>query len=101
MKYFYLLPLLFVTGAHAQPFVLPFEAICDSTKVIIEKLQSVNETPISMGLANDQAGTTMTLWMNPSNKSWTITATKNETTCVIGTGEQLKLIKFGKSGPII
>jgi hypothetical protein len=98
MKYFSLLPLIFVAEAQAQQFVLPFEAICDSTKVIVEKLQSVNEIPISMGLTNDQAGTTMILWMNPSNKSWTITATKKETTCVIGTGEQLKLIN---SGPII
>jgi FKBP-type peptidyl-prolyl cis-trans isomerase len=43
--------------------------------------------------ANDQAGTIMILWMNPASMSWTITATKNETTCVIGTGEQLKFIK--------
>ncbi len=98
MKYFSLLPLLVVTSAQSQSFVLPFEAICDNTRVIVEKLQSVNEIPISMGLSNDQAGTTMTLWMNPSNKAWTITATKNETTCVIGTGERLKLIN---SGPMI
>jgi hypothetical protein len=98
MKYFSLLPLLLITGAQAQTFVLPFEAICDNTRVIVGKLQSVNETPIIIGQASDQAGTTMVLWMNLSTKAWTITATKAETTCVIGTGEQLK---FTKSSPTV
>ena len=99
MKYFSLLPLFLLSSiVYSQPFVLPFEAICDDTKIIVEKLNKLNETPISMGQASDQAGTTMVLWMNLSTKAWTITATKTETTCVIGTGEQLK---FTKSKPTV
>lgn len=98
MKYFSLLPLLFLTSVRAETFVLPFEAVCDDTKIIVEKLQMMKETPITIGQTSDQAGTTMVLWMNPSSKSWTITATKKEITCVIGTGENLK---FPKSRPTV
>lgn len=98
MKSFFILPLLFITSVCAETFALPFEAICDDTKIIVGKLQSLNETPITTGQTNDQAGTTMVLWMNMSNKSWTITATKKEITCIIGTGENLK---FTKSKPTV
>lgn len=52
------------------------------------------------GKADDDAGSTMSVWMNPIDNDWTIIATKDELSCVVGTGTDLKLIPYKKGTTI-
>lgn len=66
---------------------------CDDTAIIVNTLKKdYRELPFILGKANDIAGTIMSLWINPSSKSWTILSTKNDLTCIVGAGEKLEVI---------
>ena len=70
---------------------------CDTTKSIVETLKSkYYEMPVITGKADDEAGSIMTIWTNPANDSWTIVATKDDTSCIIGVGKNLKVISYKK-----
>jgi hexokinase len=71
---------------------------CGDTKVITEQLRErFKEIPIIMGIADDGAKSLMSLWTNVDNGSWTLVATKDELSCIIGTGKSLKVIELGKT----
>ena len=53
-----------------------------------------------MGKADDEANSTMSIWMNVTDKHWTIIATKNELSCIVGTGTDLKSISYKKGTSI-
>lgn len=83
---------------NAEAFTLTFEAVCDETKVLVKKLVSqYKEIPLITGDTGDEAGSTMSLWVNTENNSWTILATKENLSCVIGYGENFKVIPYQKS----
>ena len=89
-----LLPLL----CKSEPITLSFEAMCDDTKVVAKKLLNVfKEVPVLTGDAGDVAESKMSLWTNPDNDSWTIVATKENLSCVIGFGGNLKIIDYKKA----
>ena len=72
--------------------------ICSKTDSIINELRKeYNESPLVFGEANDFAGSTMSLWVSKSGKTWTIIATKKDTSCVIGTGFNLQVVRKGKT----
>jgi hypothetical protein len=75
---------------------------CDDTKTIVKTLrEDYKEAPIIIGKASDMAGSVMTLWINPETKSWSIIATKDNTSCIIGVGEKFDvLVQDKKSKPI-
>jgi hypothetical protein len=87
-----LIALLITGSVHSEAFRLPYEAACDDTKIVVNKLVELNEIPIARGQTGDVAGTLMVMWVNPKSKAWTITATKDDITCIIGNGDQLKII---------
>ncbi len=64
----------------------------NSAKLAKDLKETYKEVPIAMGLADDAAGSTMSLWINPSNRSWTLVATHRDTSCVIGTGGNITII---------
>lgn len=69
------------------------ELPCGDTKQIITFLKErYNETPIVIGLTQDQANSTMSLWANKILGTWTLIATKNDITCIVGTGTDLKIV---------
>lgn len=68
---------------------------CDDTKKIVNTLkQTFKEMPFVFGKTNDAAKSVMSLWVNPTTKSWTIVATKKDTTCVIGVGDNFELVPY-------
>jgi len=70
---------------------------CDTTKHIFETLKNkYQEIPVITGKAADEAGSIMTIWTNPANDSWSIVATKDDTSCIIGVGDKLKVIPYNK-----
>ena len=65
---------------------------CYNTNRIFNELQKTyKEIPIILGKASDEAGSTMTLWVNPKEKTWTIVATKDKLSCIVGSGTEAEL----------
>lgn len=96
MKIRYLLLALFLysQSAHAETYI-DTKLLCDDTASIVKTLkEKYKEKPIVIGKAGDEAESTMTLWVNSSSKTWTILATKNKITCIVGVGDEVKLINF-------
>jgi hypothetical protein len=52
------------------------------------------ETPFVMGKSDNEAKSVMILWTNVERKSWTITSSIDETSCVVGYGQNLKVIEL-------
>ena len=91
-------PLIHSDTPNVSEEIVNFEAPCYNTKVLLDALKNdYKETPIIVGKANDVAESTMTLWVNPLNDSWTIVATKKDLSCVIGTGTHFKIMPLKKS----
>jgi len=60
---------------------------CYNTMKIFTELQKVyKEMPVILGKTSDEASSTMTLWMSPKEKTWTIVATKDKLSCIVGAG---------------
>lgn len=77
--------------------LLKFDAYCDGTETIVKNLkETYKEAPILMGKTSDEAKSVMTLWINPTNKSWTILATSEKISCIIGVGDNFKVIPATK-----
>ena len=56
--------------------------------------------PLLTGKATDIAKSTLSVWMNPTDKNWTIVATNKDISCVVGMGTDIKLINY-KTGTSI
>ena len=77
------------------------ELPCYNTKELFKNLrEKYKELPLLTGTTDDDAGSTMSVWMNGADKDWTIIATKDELSCVVGTGTELKIINY-KRGPSV
>jgi len=73
------------------------ELPCYNTKELFKTLrENYKELPLLTGKADDEANSTMSLWLNPIDNDWTIIATKKELSCVVGTGTDMKIIPTRK-----
>lgn len=91
-------PLLHSSSLDVTEEIVKFEAPCYDTSVLLTALKDTyKEVPVIMGKADDIAESTMSIWTNPTDKSWTIVATKKNLSCVIGTGTHFKIIPIKKS----
>ncbi len=82
-----------------DPIIINTQLPCYDSEFLFKTLKTeFKETPIIYGSANDRATSTMSLWSNLQNKSWTIVATKGDISCVIGAGSDLKVLplRLGK-----
>ena len=71
---------------------------CDETTIVTKMLvENFKEIPIIMGKTNDEANSVMSFWINPKTGTWTIVATKNQLSCVIGVGRNLQILDLGKT----
>ena len=77
--------------------IISRDMYCDDTKVIVKELrEKYKEVPVIMGKTDDEAQSVMTMWMNPINETWTIVASHKDYSCIIGVGQQLKVIDYRK-----
>jgi hypothetical protein len=77
------------------------EFYCYETDALIRSLlNSYKETPLVIGKNNDQSSSNMSLWVNPSTRTWTLVATKDDISCVIGSGSDIKLNPMSKGQPV-
>jgi hypothetical protein len=68
----------------------------DTDRLVKELLNTHKETPFLIGKTSDQVGTTMSLWVSTSSKAWTLLATKDDVSCVIGSGTDISLVPLPK-----
>lgn len=71
--------------------------VCFETEKLVRELATTHkETPLILGRTDDQAGTTMSMWVNPEKRTWTIVATLDEVSCLIGSGTEINLVPLKK-----
>lgn len=93
-----LAPLVHSEESMVTEEIVNFEVPCYNSKVLFNTLKKTyKESPVLLGKADDVAGSTMTLWVNPIEDNWTIVATKGDLSCVIGTGTHFKVMPNKKS----
>ena len=68
----------------------------DTTELFKSLREKFKELPLLTGKTDDEANSTMSLWLNPVDNNWTIIATKKELSCVVGTGTDMKIIPTRK-----
>jgi len=77
------------------------ELPCYNTQELFNSLrEKYKELPLLTGKADDEANSTMSLWLNPFDNNWTIIATKKDLSCVVGTGTDMKIIPVRKGTPV-
>jgi len=77
--------------------VVPTEIICYDTATLFKTLKETHkESPIAAGMTNDNAQSTTTIWVNSRTKSWSIVATKQAISCIIGAGTMFEFIPYKK-----
>ena len=77
------------------------ELPCYNTQELFKSLrEKYKELPLLTGKADDEANSTMSLWLNPFENDWTIIATKKDLSCVVGTGTDMKIIPTRKGTSI-
>ena len=88
MKHLLSLILLVTSSVLAAPVELKKPIICDNTEIMLKVLSSGNyqEKPIWLG-ASDEKLVNYSLWVNVSNKSWTLIQFNNDIACILGSGE--------------
>lgn len=96
MKYL-IIPLLTLASLPIYAQNKPEEVVnvkieCYNTNKIFTELQKTyKELPVILGKASDEAGSTMTLWISPTEKTWTIVATKDKLSCIVGVGTDAEI----------
>ena len=77
------------------------ELLCYNTTDLFKNLrEKYKELPLLTGKVTDIAKSTLSVWMNPTDKNWTIVATKEDISCIIGIGTDIKLINYKTGTPI-
>ena len=75
--------------------VVTTELACYNTQELFKTLkEKYKEIPILTGKADDEAKSTMSVWLNSVDNSWTIVATKKDISCVVGLGTDMKLFPY-------
>lgn len=104
MKYLTILFLsltLLTAQAKSPEEVVTVEINCYDTNELLKMLRDTyNEIPIAMGITNDNANSTMSLWVSPKEKTWTIIATKQAISCAIGTGTDFDFVPYKKKNTL-
>ena len=94
---------LFPSIIHSQKLetTVKTEFPCYNTKELFKSLrEKYKELPLLTGSTDDDAGSTMSVWMNGTDKDWTIIATKDDLSCIVGTGTDLKLINYKRGSSL-
>jgi len=72
----------------------------DSTELFKTLREKYKEMPFMTGKAGDAVKSIVSVWINPVDNNWTIVATKNNLSCIVGLGDDMKLVPY-KKGPNI
>ena len=101
--YLILLTLGISTCSYSQELkdTIEAELPCYNTTDLFKNLrEKYKELPLLTGKVTDIAKSTLSVWMNPIDKNWTIVATAKEISCIVGIGTDIKLINYNTGTPI-
>lgn len=86
--------LLLPALAYAQPVTVEKPVVCDKVKNVIEYFSGgdIQEQPFWVG--TDQKSRYL-MMVNKENKSWTLIQFNDQIACIIGSGENSKLLLTG------
>lgn len=89
------------TSVWAEPDSITVEFPCFESKQLFKDLRErYKEYPIIVGKTSDKAESTMSLWVHPIENTWTIVATIDELSCVVGNGTHFKIFSNKQLGNI-
>ena len=94
---FVIISLVLSTNSHSQPVEesISIDLPCYNTKEIFKSLrEKYKELPFITGQASDEANSLVSIWINSVDKNWTIVATKNDLSCVVGMGTDIKVLNY-------
>lgn len=79
----------------------PLISLCDETGIIFDRLKdNFREIPLIAGTITKKSlsekNGTMSLWINPSTKNWTIVFTFSEKSCIVELGNNLLILAIEK-----
>ena len=100
MKLNYLLVIILLglsTKSYSQEIEesISIDLPCYNTKEIFKSLrEKYKELPFITGQASDEANSVVSIWINSVDKNWTIVATKNDLSCVVGMGTDIKVLNY-------
>jgi hypothetical protein len=83
--------------SHSQELTETVEAEfpCYNTVELFKSLrEKYKEMPLLTGKVSDEAKSTLSIWMHPIEKNWTIVATKQDSSCIVGMGTDIKIINY-------
>jgi hypothetical protein len=64
----------------------------DTTELFKTLRVNYQEVPFIFGKADDLAQSTFSMWIGPKDKTFTLVATINNLSCVVGSGRDMKLV---------
>jgi hypothetical protein len=77
------------------PEIVNVELKCYNTAELFKYLMAnFKEQPIILGQTQDEGNSIMTFWVNDKTRSWTITATIKDTSCIVGYGKNINLVNL-------
>jgi len=80
------------TPTTKKPQEITIKATCyKSDEVFTALIGKLKQTPIIMGKTDDNAESIMSLWAGQDG-SWTLVATKENLSCVLGHGREIEVI---------
>jgi hypothetical protein len=86
--------------SHAQLKLLDQQNVtlsCYDTNQLVEILtKEYKEFAFIIGDTEDLAKSVMSLWVGRKGETWTIVATKDEISCIVGAGKNLRVIRHGQ-----
>ena len=66
---------------------------CYDTKELFKSIrENYDEVPFIFGKSDDVAESTFSMWMSPVNKTFTLIATIEDYSCVVGSGHDFKIV---------
>jgi len=90
---------LLASSVHAQEDKLRAKTVietrlpCFDTKGLFADLRKTYyEVPIIYGKADDVGESTFSIWLNSTTKTYTLVATVNDLSCIVGTGHDFKIV---------
>jgi hypothetical protein len=85
------------SSAWANPESIQVEFPCfDSVKLFKNLRENHKEYPFIVGRTADVAESIMSIWVQPNTQTWTIVATVDDVSCIVGNGKDFKIVPAKK-----
>ena len=81
----------FLVAANAQVIEIQKTVLCSTPDRLFTELAKEHREKIYWAGHGEKSGSTYILWVNAETKSWTLTQSNKEVSCIIGSGSDNRL----------